>query len=110
MVKEVPAHMFRASRDLGNIFVDSTPFDEWNLRIQSYREILVDGKGNEFSRLFIRQNGICPVCNQGLGYSTSSNLEIHDPRPFSKNSEVPGDGNLLHKSLVHSWCLVTEHA
>jgi RNA-directed DNA polymerase len=110
MVKEVPAHMFRVSRDLGNPFVDSTPFDEWNLRIQSYREIFVDGKGNEFSRLFIRQKGICPVCNQGLGYSTSSNLEIHDLRPFYKNSEVPGNDNPLHKSLVHSWCLVTEHA
>ena len=110
MVKEVPAHMFRASRDLGNPFVNPTPFDEWNLRIQSYREILVDGKGNEFSRLFIRQKGICPVCNQGLGPLTSSNLKIHNLRPFYKNPEVPGNGNSLHKSLVHSWCLVTEHA
>jgi RNA-directed DNA polymerase len=110
MVKEVPAHMFRASRDLGNPFVDPTPFDEWNLRIQSYREIFVDGKGNEFSRLFIRQKGICPVCNQGLGSLTSSNLEIHNLRPFYKNPEVLGNGNSLHKSLVHSWCLVTEHA
>jgi RNA-directed DNA polymerase len=111
MVKGVPAHMFRASRNLGNPFVDPTPFDEWNLRIQSYREIfVVDGRGNEFSRLFICQKGMCPICSQGLGYSTSSNLEIHNLRPFSDNSEVYGNGNLLHKSLVHSWCLVTEHA
>lgn len=110
MVKEVPAHMFRAFRDLGNPFVDPTPLDKWNLRIQSYREIFVDGKGHEFSRLFRRQKGICPVCNQGLGSLTSSNLEIHNLRPFYKNPEVPGTGNSLHKSLVHSWCLVTEHA
>nr|YP_009040961.1 ORF622 [Tetraphis pellucida]AIB08452.1 ORF622 [Tetraphis pellucida] len=111
MVKGVPAHMFRASRDLGNPFVDPTPFDQWNLQIQSYREIfVVDGKGNEFSRLFIRQKGMCPVCSQGLGYLTSSNLEIHNLRPFSENPEVHGNGNLLDKSLVHSWCLVTEHA
>ena len=108
MVKGVPAHMFRASRDLGNPFVDPTPFDEWNLRIQSYREnFVVDGKGNEFSRLFIRQKGMCPVCSQGLGYLTSSNLEIRNLRPFSEDPEV--HGNLLHKSLVHSCCLVTEH-
>jgi RNA-directed DNA polymerase len=109
MVEEVPAHMFRAFRDLGNPFVDPTPLDKWNLRIQSYREIFVDGKGHEFSRLFRRQKGICPVCNQGLGSLTSSNLEIHNLRPFYKNPEVPGTGNSLHKSLVHSWCLVTEH-
>jgi hypothetical protein len=29
-------HMFRASCDLGNPFVNSTPFDEWNLQIQSH--------------------------------------------------------------------------
>lgn len=105
MVKGVPAHMFRASRDLGNPFVNSTPFDEWNLQIQSYREkVVVDRKDNEFSRLFIRQKGMCPICNQGLGYLTSFNLEIHNLRPFFENSEV--HGNLLHKSLVHSWCLV----
>jgi hypothetical protein len=95
--------MFRASRDLGNPFVDPTSFDEWNLRIQSYREIFVDGKGNEFSRLFIRQKGICPVCNQGLGSLTSSNLEIHNLWPFYKNPEVLGNGNSLHKSLVANY-------
>lgn len=109
MVKGVPAHMFRASRDLGNPFVDPTPFDEWNLRIQGYRErVVVDRRGNEFSKLFIRQKGMCPVCNQGLGFLTSSDLEIHNLRPFSENPEV--HGNLLHKTLVHSGCLVTEHA
>ncbi len=54
MVKGVPTHMFRACRDLGNPFVNSTPFDEWNLQIQSYQEkVVVDRKDNEFSRLFI---------------------------------------------------------
>jgi hypothetical protein len=53
-VKSVPAHMFRASCDLGNPFVNSTPFDEWNLQIQSYREkVMVDKKDNDFSKLFI---------------------------------------------------------
>jgi len=79
MVKGVPAHMFRTSQDLGNPFVNSTSFDEWNLQIQSYREkVMVDKKDNEFSRLFIRQKGMCPICNQGLGYLTSFNLEIHN--------------------------------
>jgi hypothetical protein len=105
MVKGVLAHMFQASHDLGNPFVNSTPFDEWNLQIQSYREkVVVDRKDNEFSRLFIRQKGMCPICNQGLGYLTSFNLEIHNLRPFFENSEV--HGNLLHKSLVHFCCLV----
>jgi len=71
--------MFRASRDLGNPFVNSTPFDEWNLQIQSYREkVMVDKKDNEFNKLFIRQKGMCPICNQGLSYLTSFNLEIHN--------------------------------
>jgi hypothetical protein len=36
--------------------------------------------------------------------STSFNLEIHNMRPFFENSEV--HGNLLRKSLMHSWCLI----
>jgi hypothetical protein len=65
---------------------------------------VVDRKDNEFSRLFIHQKGMCPICNQSLGYLTSFNLDIHNQRPFFENLEV--HGNLLHKSLVHSWCLV----
>jgi hypothetical protein len=48
--------------------------------------------------------------SQDLGYSTSYNLDIHNLWPFSDNLEVYGNGNLLHKFLVHSSCLVTEHA
>jgi hypothetical protein len=103
-IKGVHAHMFRTSHDLGNPFVNSTPFDEWSLQIQSYWEkVVVDMKDNEFCRMFIHQKGMCPICNQGLGYLTSFNLKIHNLRPFLENSEV--HGNLLHKSLVHSWCL-----
>jgi hypothetical protein len=78
---------------------------KWNLQIQRYWEkAVVDKKDNEFSKLFIPQKGMCPICNQGLGYLTTFNLKIHNLRPFFENSKV--HGNLLHKSLVHSWCLV----
>jgi hypothetical protein len=54
MVKGVHFHMFRTSHDLGNSFVNSTMFDEWNLQIQSYQEkVVVDMNDNEFSKLFI---------------------------------------------------------
>ncbi len=62
MVKGVHDHMFRTFRNLGNPFVNSTPFDEWNFQIQSYqKEVVVDRKDNEFNRLFIYQESMKPT-------------------------------------------------
>jgi len=46
----------------------------------------VDKKDNELNRLFIHQKGMCPICNQGLGYLINFNLEIHNMQPFFENS------------------------
>lgn len=51
---------------------------------------------------------MCLVCNQGLGYLTSSNPEIYHNIAVPENYMAHGD--LLHKTLVHSWCYVREHA
>jgi len=49
MVKGVIIHMFQAFHDMGNPFVNSTMFDEWNLQIQSYQEkVVVDKNDDDF--------------------------------------------------------------
>jgi hypothetical protein len=52
---------------------------------------VVDKKDNEFSRLFIHQKGMCPICNRGLGNLTNFNLKIHNMWPFFENLEAHGN-------------------
>lgn len=44
MVKEVPAHMFQASRDLGNPFVDSAPLMNGIFEFKAIGKFLWTGK------------------------------------------------------------------
>jgi len=56
--------------------------------------------------LYKNQNGICPICNQGLGYFNSTDLEIHHLKRVSDTplGEMKDLNKVENLQLLHKEC------
>ena len=82
--KQVPAQMFSPSEALvqTTYYIDDGLFNEYNLKVVKLRSI--EKSVDRWSLLYKRQEGLCCVCGQSLGYLISENLEIHQLKRVSQ--------------------------
>jgi 5-methylcytosine-specific restriction endonuclease McrA len=60
---------------------------------------------NNWSLLYIRHKGVCPICNKGLGYLSSENFEIHHlKRVADLDVGDPLLNNIKNLQLLHKSC------
>lgn len=103
--KPVPAHMFSSSKALikSTYYIDDSQFNESNLKVIKLRS--KEKSIDKWSLLYKRQQGLCAICGQGLGYLISENLEIHHLKRVSEleinDSRLKDIDNL---QLVHKSC------
>jgi RNA-directed DNA polymerase len=106
----VPAHMFKTSPKLRSTskYVCGQEHTGWHERIVSLRS---QSWSNNWTELYKRQKGLCPLCKGSLGYLLEENLEIHHKETVAKaartgvrgitSQEINGLENLL---LLHKTC------
>ena len=103
--KLVPAQMFSPSNALvkSTYYIDDLIFNEYNLRVVKLRS--KEKSVDKWSVLYKKQEGLCCICRQSLGYLISENLEIHYLKRVSQLDV--GDSRLKDISnlqLVHKAC------
>ena len=97
--------MFSPSKLLlkSTYYINDSLFNEYNLKMIKLRS--KEKSVNKWSLLYKRQQGLCAICGQGLGYLISENLEIHHIKRVSElkinDSRLKNIDNL---ELVHKSC------
>jgi RNA-directed DNA polymerase len=105
--KSVPAQMFNPSKNLieSNYFIDEMAFNEYNTNIVNLRNGKIFKNFNNWSLLYIKQKGVCAICETGLGYLLAENLEIHH---LKRVADLDINDSLLNDiqnlQLVHKSC------
>ena len=106
--KPVSAQMFSPSKALvkSTYYIDDLIFNEYNLRVVKLRS--KEKSVDKWSLLYKRQEGLCCICEQSLGYLISENLEIYYLKRVSQldigNFSLKDVNNL---QLVHKSCYKT---
>ena len=104
----VPAQTFRAENKLLDTswYISDVEHNKWSLALAKKRS---KGQGdNYWSKLYVKQGGICNICNQPLGFLLESHLEIHHIEHIKASPSKAGllsNQQLIHKSchkLIHS--------
>ena len=102
----LPAQMFSPTKDLtsSNYYISEQVFTNYNLKINERRQ--KGGKYvNKYNLLYKNQNGKCIICNQGLGYINSIELEIHHINKVSDAGLKDGALNKIENlQLLHKEC------
>jgi len=59
-------------------------------------------------RLFIKQKGICLLCNKSIDFENLNNFNLHIDhiKPISKRGSK---GSITNMRLVHKWCHIEHH-
>lgn len=105
--KPVPVNMFSPNKDLikSSYFISEMPFNEYNTNIVDLRDGKMFKNFNNWSLLYKRQKGVCPICNTGLGYLSSENLEIHHlKRVVDLDVDNPLLNDVTNLQLLHKSC------
>ena len=105
--KPVPAHMFKPNKNLieSSYFISEMPFNEYNTNIVDLRGGKMFKNFNNWSLLYKRQKGVCPICSTELGYLSSENLEIHHLiRVADLDIDDPLLNDITNLQLVHKPC------
>jgi RNA-directed DNA polymerase len=103
--KPVPAQMFSPSKALvkSTYYIDDSLFNEYNVKVVKLRS--KEKSVDRWSLLYKRQEGLCCICEQSLGYLISENLEIHHLKGVFQldvgDSSLKDINNL---QLVHKSC------
>lgn len=103
--KPVPAQMFSPNKALVKsiYYIDDSLFNEYNVTMVKLRS--KEKRVDRWSLLYKRQEGLCCICGQSLGYLISENLEIHHLKKVSQldvdDSSLKDINNL---QLVHKSC------
>jgi len=103
--KPVPAQMFSPSKALvkSTYYIDDSVFNEYNLRAVELRS--KEKSVDKWSLLYKRQEGLCCICRQSLGYLISENLEIHHlKRVYQLNVGDSRLKDINNLQLVHKSC------
>ena len=105
----VPVHTLKTSKALRSTsqYVDGSSHLGWhNLMIDSRSSTA--GTSNNWTELYKRQKGLCPLCNTPLGYLLEDNLEIHHVDSIAdavKTNQASHQVNRLDNlMLVHKTC------
>jgi len=105
----VPVHTLKTSKELRSTskYVDSRSHLKWYEHTMISRSKTADSSNN-WTELYKRQKGLCPICNTSLGYLLEENLEIHHvecvaeaAKFYPANRKVNRIDNLM---LVHKTC------
>ena len=108
--KPVSAHMFSPNKNLieSSYFISEMPFNEYNTNIIDLRGGKIFKNFNNWSLLYKKQKGVCPICKTGLGYLSSENLEIHHlKRVADLDVDDPLLNDITNLQLVHKSCYKT---
>jgi RNA-directed DNA polymerase len=103
--KLVPAQMFSPSKTLvkSTYYIDDSLFNEYNVKVVKLRS--KEKSVDRWSLLYKRQEGLCCVCGQSLGYLTSENFEIYH---LKRASQLDVDDfnlkDINNLQLVHKSC------
>jgi len=86
-------------------FIIEIAFNEYNTNIENLRGGKMLKNFNNWSLLYKRQKGVCPICNTGLGYLSSENLEIHHlKRVADLDVNDPLLNDIKNLQLIHKSC------
>lgn len=105
--KLVPAHMFNPNKNLieSSYFISETLFNEYNTNIVDLKGGRMFKNFNNWSLLYKKQKGVCSICNAGLGYLSSENLEIHHlKRVADLDVDDPLLSDVINLQLIHQPC------
>jgi RNA-directed DNA polymerase len=105
----VPAHTLKTSKALRSTskYVDSSSHLIWYERMVASRSKTTDSSNN-WTELYKRQKGLCPVCNTSLGYLLEDNLEIHHVGSIANAAKTNSSSHRVNRldnlMLVHKTC------
>jgi hypothetical protein len=97
--------MFSPSKTLvkSTYYIDDSLFNEYNVKVVKLRS--KEKSVDRWSLLYKRQEGLCCVCGQSLGYLTSENFEIYH---LKRASQLDVDDfnlkDINNLQLVHKSC------
>jgi len=103
----VPVNNFRVSSKLlscKSYYLDAQPFIYWNLKLVRIRS---KGLDSYYEKLYLNQNGICPLCNHSLSYLylDTVKLEVDHIIPLrTKNISLQKLLSVSNLQLVHKSC------
>ena len=98
----IPAQAFKPTKEIINesYFINQEGSINWNTSINKYKS-----KGNYenfWAKLYNKQQGLCTLCKQDLGYFNSDNLQIHHKVQVAVNPKLIH--NFENQELVHISC------
>jgi RNA-directed DNA polymerase len=98
----VPAQMFKPTKELLNqsYYISNEHAINWNVAINKRKTKSMSE--NVWSKLYNKQQGLCPICKQDLGYFSSEYLHIHHKQQVATNPELIND--FKNQELVHISC------
>ena len=102
MTPGIPAQAFKPTKEIINesYFINQEGSINWNTSINKYKS-----KGNYenfWAKLYNKQQGLCTLCKQDLGYFNSDNLQIHHKVQVAVNPKLTH--NFENQELVHISC------
>ena len=98
----IPAQTFKPTKDVLNesYYINGQGSINWNVNINKKKSIGVFE--NLWARLYNKQQGLCALCKQDLGYFSSDNLQIHHIKQVALHPELIHDPK--NQELVHISC------
>ena len=98
----VPAQTFKPTKEVLNesYYINNEGSINWNVHINKKKSIGVSE--NTWAKLYNRQQGLCTLCEQDLGYFSSDNLHIHHKKQVALHPELIND--IKNQELVHISC------
>jgi RNA-directed DNA polymerase len=98
----IPAQTFKPIKEVVNesYFINQEGSINWNVIINKSKSIGVSE--NLWSKLYNKQQGLCTLCQQDLGYFNSDNLHIHHKEQVAVNPRLIH--NFENQELVHISC------
>jgi RNA-directed DNA polymerase len=98
----IPGQTFKPTKEVLNesYYVDPRGSINWNVNINEKKSNEVFE--NLWSKLYNRQQGLCTLCKQDLGYFSSDNLQIHHKKQVVSHPELVHDPK--NQELVHISC------
>jgi 5-methylcytosine-specific restriction endonuclease McrA len=94
--------MFKPTNELMNesYYIDNRGAINWNVYVNKKKS--AGTSENLWSKLYNKQQGLCSLCKQDLGYFSSENLQIHHKKQVALNPELIHE--IKNQELVHISC------
>ena len=98
----IPAQTFKPTKEVVNesYFINQKGSINWNVSINRSKSNGVSE--NLWSKLYNKQQGLCTLCKQDLGYFSGGNLHIHHKEQIALHPKLIH--NFENQELVHISC------